>query len=360
MAWWRDLLKTPAGRAGAIVTHLGSVLLCLWALYVQVAYRHPGQFVMILLPWVATALVALNLLLLVKDLVAQLPTDHPLQSAGVMAERGSNFVVRLFVCYSLLLYTNGKLDRSSAELKTSEVKEVIGQTIDVGRRASLRWVKLRSWDKPESTTYLLLKGRERWSVWAGQPVLVELHRGALRLPWVKTIEQNGEAYYRQILAIAPTASAAWKELVYFYIDHRRWPEALEATQRYSGVYPNDDDFVLDVAGALGTAGRPGDQVALIEPIVERRPSYVALNMLGWALSRVGDKTRAAAVIESSLPLSPSPDDVQAYYHLGYIYRDLGRVAEAIHMFEAVLERQPHFPEVETLLGELRRTSSARP
>jgi len=127
------------------------------------------------------------------------------------------------------------------------------------------------------------------------------------------------------------------------MDHERWKEAADATHHYLKIYPNADDFAVNVAGAMNVAGYYTEAVSLLDQVMTRRPTYEVHQLLGWALSYQGNKKRAAEILEASIPLNP--DDWEAYYHLGYVYTDMGKPEEAIFMFEKVLERQPNFPEV---------------
>ena len=127
----------------------------------------------------------------------------------------------------------------------------------------------------------------------------------------------------------------------FYLEHQRWREASTAAQAYLEVYPHDYDFALYAGAELTTNRRYAEGIPLLDLVFERKPSYEAYQALGWALSYSRNNVRAAQVLEASLALDP--DDFQAYYHLGYVYRGLGRYADAIAMFEKVLERQPNNP-----------------
>ena len=80
-------------------------------------------------------------------------------------------------------------------------------------------------------------------------------------------------------------------------------------------------------------------------------------MFGATLSYAGKKLRAAEVLERSIPLNP--DYWEAYYHLGYVYADLGRQEDAVAMFKKVLERNPNFPEVETEIAKLKEAIVAQ-
>jgi tetratricopeptide (TPR) repeat protein len=166
------------------------------------------------------------------------------------------------------------------------------------------------------------------------------------------VERDEEHYARETLKLMPTAAAAWKGIVAFYFEHQRWPEANTAARAYLEVYPHDYDFALYAGGELAANSRYTEGIPLLELVVERKPSYEAYQALGWALSYAGNNLRAAQVLEASLALDPQ--DFQAYYHLGYVYTGLNRYADAIAMFEKVLERQPNMPEANAEITKLRR------
>lgn len=77
----------------------------------------------------------------------------------------------------------------------------------------------------------------------------------------------------------PTATAAWRKLINFYLDHERWKEASAAAQEYIQIHPSDDAFAMNVAGALNVSGNYADGIAILEPIIEQRPTYEAYQLL---------------------------------------------------------------------------------
>jgi len=54
-----------------------------------------------------------------------------------------------------------------------------------------------------------------------------------------------------------------------------------------------------------------------------------------------------------------PDYWEAYYHLGYLYSDMGRNAEAIRMFEKAVKLKPNFPEIWDQLDRLKKGESEK-
>jgi tetratricopeptide (TPR) repeat protein len=329
-----------------------SAIACLLAMSIQVQYRVPGRFVFLLLPWVGLAVGALSFIVLFHHLLARLREGATVSKALGRMQWWAGILVRVFVYYSLFLYANGKLDRSMPVDRPAEVREVSGGEMDLGWLIPYAWAELRLRDDPAQPIRILLEGREMRGLWGGDAVVVQERAGYFGLPWVSRIERDREHYAREALKLMPTAAAAWKDLVTFYFERQRWPEAHTAAREYLKRYPRDYDFVFYTGGELAANGRYAEGIPLLELVVERKPTYEAHQTLGWALSYAGNNPRAAQVLEASIPMNP--DDFEAYYHLGYVYSGLGRYADAIAMFEKVLERRPSMPEAEAEIAKLRK------
>ena len=111
------------------------------------------------------------------------------------------------------------------------------------------------------------------------------------------------------------------------------------------------------SGLLGVAGRYGDQIELIEPLVARRPEYTTLCMLGFALDRSGNHGRAIEVLKRATRIRP--DDFLALHFLGEAYTALGRREEAIAAYEAELVVRPGSAEIRRRIRALRSAIAAR-
>jgi hypothetical protein len=331
--------------------------LCLWGLVVQMNYRVPGRF-LFLIPWIGAVLSALGLIFLINDLLMGVP-DHPLRKAFGGLERLANLLIQVFVCYSLFLYLNGKLDTSDPVEHPSEILSISGGEITFGPTIPYMWAGLRSWENPNRTERLLLRRGEQHGLWGGEVVLVRIHSGYFGVPWISQLVQDEEKYDREMIRLVPTSSTAWKRLIDFYLDRQDWNKAGKTAWAYLKTYPNDYDLALDVGVALDQSGRHYEGISFLEYVSAKKPTYEIYQFLGSALNDAGEQTRAEAILESSIPLNP--DNWEAYYHLGYIYSDLGKYKEAAEMFEKVMERQPRFPEVQAqITGLWKKLSAERP
>ncbi len=164
-------------RLRRVLAHLATIALCFWSLYVQVAYRLPGRVVFLVLPWVTIAMAILSVVLLIKDLLVRLSADDPLSSGFALAERCAGGIVGLFACYSLVLYVNGRFDSFAAVTKSTELVEISTEASTMSEPVLLSWAALRSWEHPGRHLHVVLTPKEQRTLWAGEPVLVQVRQG---------------------------------------------------------------------------------------------------------------------------------------------------------------------------------------
>jgi tetratricopeptide (TPR) repeat protein len=351
-------IRDIATRFRSRVTFEDSIALCacVIAMKIQLDYRVAGHFLFLLLPSVGLALTVLNFVFLINHLLTRLPEDDPFRLALGRIKWWSNLLVRVFVYYSLLLYVNAKLDTAKPTYQNTEIVSLNKGAV-LGLPMPYSWVTLRVLANPDRTEQVLLKANERERLWGAQPVVLTIQPGYLGIPWIAAIELDWVHYAGEILKFAPTAAAAWKQLIIFNFQHDRWKDAIKDTNNYLKHYPNDLDFIRYVAGALLDAGQYKESIPLLEYVLAKRPTYDVHQTLGWALSYAGNNPRAAEVLEVSVKLKP--DYWEAYYHLGYVYGGMGRLAEGIAAFEKALARKPNSPEMEIELARLRQAFAAQ-
>ncbi len=329
--------------------YLLAVCICSWAIYVQMEYRLPGSFLFILLPAVGGALTLLYLILLLDLLLVWLPTRDPFRRALGRVEWWANLVVRVFVYFSLLLYTNGKLDQSIKVYHPAEIISITDE-MPLGVPLPYTWVTVRDRNDPEKVERVLLKWSERRQLWGAEPVAVDVREGYFGIPWIAGIERDWDYYGREILRLTPSASRAWKKLVYFNITHNRVKEATTAAEEYLRLYPKDYESGLSVASSLLDAGYPEEAVQFADYAVANDPTYNGYQILGVALSYSSNNLRAWEVLEISKPLNPT--DWEVYYHLGYVFDELGMYKESLEHFEVARERWGDYPEIQQKIREV--------
>jgi tetratricopeptide (TPR) repeat protein len=352
-----DRIRDIAARFRSRVTFEDSIALCacVIAMKIQLDYRGAGHFLFLLLPLVGLALTVLNFIFLINHLLTRLPENDPFRLALGRIKWWSNLLVRVFVYYSLLLYANAKLDNAKPVYLNTEIVSLNKGAV-LGLPMPYSWVTLRDLANQDKTEQVLLKASERERLWGAQPVVLTIQPGYLGIPWIAAIELDWVHYAGEILKLAPTAAYAWKNLVYFQLERKRWPEATAAAYEYLKLYPKDYDMALSVGSQFDLAVRYLDAAQFYEYVVARHPTYRAYQLLGTALSWGGRNPRAAEVLEASVKLNP--DYWEAYYHLGYVYGGMGRLAEGIAAFEKALARKPNSPEMETELARQRQALAA--
>ncbi len=315
--------------------HLLLVVLPLAALDVQMRYRIPSRYVSWLLPWIGVALSGLSLLFFLNRLITRSggadlratlerferwsfgtslaflalgfmspgwlgsPWLFPiflwggfgtasaalivhachvtvttlsgsLQSSFRWLERVTLLLIVVFVGYGAVALANGALDFSAPAETKSQIITIEGAEVDLGRFVSVSWADLRSW-RAEGLERIFLHEHERRRTWPGQAVLVSVHRGALGIPWVSRVTRDDEAHYRKLLEAVPTATGPRKHLISFYLDRQRWEDATAVALEYLKLYPDDYDYIGDIATRLGAARRTKESLALLEPLADRLP-----------------------------------------------------------------------------------------
>lgn len=322
------------------------------ALSIQMVYRVPSQRLSLLFAWVSCAgLVLITLSWMSRWLFVTVESGRIFTSLRRL-ERGAQAGFVLLMVYSAVLWVNGAGNKAPLEDHAAQVVRVMGAELDLDGIIPLAWVQLTSWRRPSGTERILLRAAESRKLWAGQPVIVQVRRGRLGIPWVVKIERDQEAYARQILEKMPTAVEPWKTLINFLIDHQRWDEAAAKMREYLALYPEDYAFAEGIAAAFGQARRPADLVEILGPFAAKQANYNAYNMVGFALHQLGRREEAVQLLQASIPLEP--ENFWAYYHLGYVYQAMGQRVEAQAAFEEVLKRRPQFPEIEAALKSLRQ------
>lgn len=344
-AWWLEVVRH---------VHWVPFSLSCWSFWAQMTYRVPGQMLVVVLPWVNAALSFWSLAWWMGALLLKLPSAGTFQRALLQVWGGACAIIALFAVYGAVIFVNGRFDRSELVERTSVVQDIKGVETELAYVVP-PWIELHAW-RGRGTVYLPLRGRERDAFWAGQPVVVQMRNGALGIPWVARIERDAEQQAKQILEFVPASAWAWKNLVDDYLDRTRWDEGKTALRRYLEHYPNDYIFARGCAVSLVLAHRSADAIEVMEPFLSRRPSYELYNILGFEYHKLGQRDRAIELLTASISLDP--DSFDAYYHLGYVYKAMGKVPEAIAMFEEVLKRRSDFPEITAQLDQLRKLVSS--
>ena len=143
---------------------------------------------------------------------------------------------------------------------------------------------------------------------------------------------------QKFLAEKPDVAFAHFQLAYAYTGLNRVEEARAEYERCVALEPKMAEGQLNL-GILLLEKDPGVAVAPLRRAVELLPSQSRPRfLLGVALERSGDLAGAAQSFESASHLDAA--DNEALIHLGGVYLQLKKPADAERKFRIVLERQP--------------------
>ncbi|THJ17127.1 MAG: tetratricopeptide repeat protein [Nitrospira sp. CG24E] len=354
----RSLILRKLKRAWAHLTFQYGIATaaCAWAVWMHYQYRLQGSWIFLALPMIGIVLLALNVLMIVNEFATSLPQWDPVRCLLKRMECSAGLLVRLFVYSSLLWYANGMLDNKPPIYRSAVIDSEAWKPT-TGLPVPYSWVTLRYRDNPEATTMVLITWEERGKLWGAQPVSVTLKNGLLGIPTVTAIEQDWGWFGNEILKLAPTATMIAQRKIDFDLTHDRWSEGIDAASRYLELNQNDWETAILAGSLLFEAAHYHDSLPFLEHAVKQRQTYENMQRYGLSLNWAGQSVRAAEVFQTSIPLDPH--NWEAYYHLGYVYGDMGQYEEAIGYFEETLKRQPASLEAKAMIAKHRKDIALR-
>lgn len=321
-----------------------AMIACALGVWMQYQYRVPGSHFFVFVPVIGAALSVLSSVYLISLFLDYWPRWDDARRLLKRIEWSVNWLVRVFVYSSLALFLNGALDSSKPVYRFGEI------TASHVLSTVYPWVTVRYHDAPASPVNIVLGAGER--LWGSDPVCVTLKEGAFGFQVVTKIEKDWDSYGREILRLAPTAAEISKTLIFFDLEHGKTTEGVSAAQEHLKLHPQDYETAYHVGSALFADGKMRESIQFFDHAAARHPTYDMYQSLGTALNWSGQRKRAAEVLEKSIELRP--EDWEAYYHLGYVFLDMGKLQDATAWFEKALERRPDFPEVEEIIARLKR------
>lgn len=302
---------------GGLIKHSLALAACLLAIFAQSQFRVPSRFLFVLIPYVSAALAFLSVVMLINHMLRWVREDDPARTLFRIAERASGVLVRVYVVYSLLLFANAALDRTAAEPRAADVVEIAGDSLDLGR-VPFRWIALRPVDDPGRAERVILSPLDP-PLWPGQPVLLDVRPGFLRLPWIARISLDNIRYGQAILERNPTSAEGWKLLIVGYGLRHKVTETTNATVEYARLYPADYDYPQRIAMGLGMTGYCPEMYKVLEPFIPRRTDYEFYVFVGHALACMKRTSEALVFLEKAKALEP--DNWWADYEIGYLHFD---------------------------------------
>ncbi len=228
-------------RFSTLPFHMLMVALCFWSICVQLIYRLPGGLLLVLLPVASIALGCLSVVLLITHLMGRTPIVEPFKRIFEHIEKWGKLSIIVFCYYSAFIFINARWDTSLPRDYASEVLEIGGGELDLGKPFRYSYARLRGWNNQNKAEWLILHDNEHRELWVGQPILIQVRQGYFNVPWIFNVQPDREKLLTAVLRITPTASLAWKELIRFYNEHNRWSEAATTTIEYLKIYPNQHE-----------------------------------------------------------------------------------------------------------------------
>jgi tetratricopeptide (TPR) repeat protein len=351
MSWLSWLIQLFRNFWGRLTVQYGmGAAACALGIWVHYQYRLQGSMLFLLLPVVGVILLVYEFVLIVNQFATNLPRWDPFRSFLARTVWSAGLLVRLFVYSSLLLYANGTLDTTPPLYRAAEIDSEAWKKT-VGLPNAYSWVTLRYRDDPDHPMRVLITEREKARLWGAQPVSVKIKQGMFDIPTVTAIEQDWGWYGAEILKRAPTATLVWQAKLVFELTHDRWTEGIEGGRRYLQLKPEDWKTANDIGALLFQGLRYQDSLPFFQHAVQQHPSYSTMQAYGAALNWAGQSSEAAVVLKESIHLDT--DNWEAYYHLGYVYGDMGQFEEAIGFFEEVLKRQPYMLDARAMITKHR-------
>jgi Flp pilus assembly protein TadD len=336
-------------RSAAV--HLGLAVLGGWALWAQFFYRTPQAFLPLLLTVLTLAATALTLTLWVLEAFRALGVEPRHERLVVWSDRTCAVAIIGFALWGLVLFANGKLDRSEPTPRATQIVAIAAEESTLGTTFPFTWVVLRGWQTPARDVRLLVRSDERWRLWGGQPVIVLVRRGFFGLSWVSAIEPDAERQSREVLKVVPDAAEVWKQLVMFHVRLGRFEDARRAASEYAAHFPDDPEFPVQVASILISRDRFADVTALLGPVAEKHQHAAVFMYLGYALGMQGRGPAGVEYLQRARELEP--DNWWPHYGLGWVLAARGDMAGAVRSFERALDLRPGLADVEQELRRIR-------
>jgi tetratricopeptide (TPR) repeat protein len=212
------------------------------------------------------------------------------------------------------------------------------------------WVVLRRLDDPQHVERILRSPADP-PLWPGQPVLLHVGSGFLRLPWVAQIAVDDVRQSLATLKHSPGAAEPLKTLIRGYAMRSDMAQTVAATLEYERLHPADHEYPERIALGLGMAGDCASMYRLLEPFIGRRTDYEFFTHLGYALGCLKRRDEAMKYLEKAVALEP--ENWWAYYHIGYMLYDAQKFEQAEPYLAKVLASR-HIPDVARDIGSIQR------
>jgi hypothetical protein len=346
------MIRLPSIRnpwARALVRDLLAGLACSIVLLTQVFFRVPSRSLFLVVAFVSVVLSGLCAVVFLNHLVRGGGEDDPLRRVLRFAEVVSTISVRVFVVFSLVLFANAALDRTETKAREADVVEIVGADLNFGL-VPHAWVSLRRLDNPNQVERILLSPADP-HLWPGQPVLLHMRTGFLRMPWVAQITVDDVRQSLATLKHSPGAAEPMKMLIRGYGMRDDMANGAAATLEYGRLHPADHEYPERIALGLGMAGDCKHMYQILEPFIGRRTDYEFYTHIGYALGCLKRRDEAMTYFDTAIALEP--ENWWAYYYIGYMHFDVQQFEQAEPFLQKVLARR-RIPDVARDVGTIQK------
>lgn len=341
----------------AVAEEMFLLSLCGWSVMVQLRYR-----IVVVPPVVyglGLALILLSILSLASEVLGYVPTKTEIRRDLRLFRSVGRWIIAGFVIWGGLVYVNCIYDISAPQERKAVLMGMTEKELDVGVWIPYVQAKVAPIDTPSKTRQVVLRRGEARPLWVKEPIIIKEGDGLLGMKWIVAVQEDMESRMRQILSVSPTAAAAWKNLLWFYLENKRWDSAVKTARDYFQYYPDDARTAHDAADYLFMHRQFGAVMQVLDPLLRRRPNFKVYQLASWTLGQMGrpeDKARALQLAQTLVEMEP--DSPIGYYNLGYIYYWMNRPEQALPAFDRLLTLWPQMPDVEKLVQDLRARSPA--
>ncbi len=137
------------------------------------------------------------------------------------------------------------------------------------------------------------------------------------------------------------------------IDLRRIPAAEQCFREALALDPGFVPALADLASIIGSMGRSGEAVGLLERAGRQAPENISIRMmLGQNLLREGQPQRAIEVLEGTLPLPGAAGQTNLFLLLGQAHLEAGHDEPARQALEQTLRIDPRLARAHLSLSRL--------
>jgi hypothetical protein len=316
------------------------IALCLWAASMEVTYS-------ILSPWpimgaINSLVVGLCLVVLLVRIAERFSPGKPIWMITRPLLHAADVVALAFIVCGVWLYLNGVLSPLRSTRQIAEIASVAEDQIRVGEWWPAGRLTLKMHDADRSSRYVFVNHKCLERILEGEVVAVWVYEGAFGLPWVdvRTIVPDHRATSETLASSDLGDSVITKTDIKYDIGDQRMKQAYEKAKRYFALEPEDFYLAMALAGGANRGGNPALALQTLEPFVSKFHNYKLYTQFGFYLRVKGDMTRSIDYLKAAVGMDPN--NGEAYYLLGYTYKDAGLRDEARLAFTRLAELTPQY------------------